>query len=118
MRMERRTYAPNNIQVIRKSRGLSQEELGHAMESGLTGSTIAKLETGRQAVSVDPDQTHLIDGKFYVIANGHNETTFKKFCKKQMALIPCSSNPSHQPIPVGPEPFRVLGRVVHFGADL
>lgn len=201
MLMERRTYAENNVRAMRKARGLSQEQLGLSMESQLTGSTIAKLETGRQALSVDyllemakvldcstaellhpdgqevrwvpvighveagswgeavksadrfmpvpshlkggnlyglepygtsmdlvvppggtivvnPDDTHLRDGRFYVIENSEHLTTFKKFSKDEMALMPCSSDPSHKPIPLGSEPFRVLGRVVFFGADL
>lgn len=69
-------------------------------------------------IIVDPDDKDLRDGKFYVIENDERLTTFKRFSKDQMALLPCSSNPTHQPIPLGSEPFRVIGRVVFFGGDL
>jgi phage repressor protein C with HTH and peptisase S24 domain len=58
------------------------------------------------------------DVRCYVVENGDHDTAFKKFDKEQMALLPCSSNPDHKPIPLGSHPFRVIGRVVFFGADL
>lgn len=199
--MERRQYAPNRIRELRKERGISQEDLGLAMQNQLTGSTIAKLETGRQALSadyildiarvlqcdpadilverrgsarmvpvigavqagnwreavetagefvpvpadlggpnlfalravgdsmnrivpdggtviVDPDQRELIDKKFYVVMNGEGETTFKQFSANPVALLPCSTNGEHQPIPLGSEPFTVIGRVVFAGHDV
>lgn len=51
--MGKRTYATNGIKMARKRAGLSQEELGKRMPSDLTGSTVAKLETGRMALSLD-----------------------------------------------------------------
>lgn len=201
MLMERRTYAPNRVREVRTARKISQEALGLAMEPQLTGSTIAKLENGRQALSldyvlemarvlqcdpadlivargalarmvpligrveagnwreavemsldtvpvpdhvrgsnlfalkatgdsmdricpdggtiiVDPDDRELRDKKFYVIMNGGAEATFKQFCASPMQLLPCSNNPEHKPIPLGSEPFTVIGRVVFAGADL
>lgn len=51
--MERRTYAKNRLRELRKAKGISQEDLGLQMDAQLSGSTIAKLENGRQALSVD-----------------------------------------------------------------
>lgn len=48
-----RIYAQNRIRELRKSRRLSMEALGLAMPSQLTPSTIAKLETGQMALSLD-----------------------------------------------------------------
>ena len=48
-----RKYAANRIRELRRARGISQEELGAAMPAELTGSTIAKLESGRMALSLD-----------------------------------------------------------------
>jgi len=48
-----RRYAPNRIKELRKSAGLTLEELGARMDSELTASTIAKLESGRLALSLD-----------------------------------------------------------------
>lgn len=202
--MKRREYAPNRIREVRQSRKISQEELGGAMDAQLTGSTIAKLENGRQAVSidyltdiarilevevsallaggnastrslpviglvaagqwqeavevtdetipvpghlegkdlfvlrpegdsmdllvpswseggyivVDPAQTDLVDKKYYVVENGDKTTTFKQFCADPLSLLPCSTNPMHEPIPLGAEAFRVIGRVVYVGRDV
>lgn len=69
-------------------------------------------------VVVDPDQRDLIDRKYYVVMNAHGECTFKRFSQNPLALVPCSSNPIHKPIPIGSEPFTVIGRVVYVGQDL
>jgi repressor LexA len=45
--------AQNRIGELRKARGLTQEELGGEMIAELTGSTVAKLENGRQKLTVD-----------------------------------------------------------------
>lgn len=47
------TKASNRIGEIRKAKGLTQEELGAEMRADLTGSTVAKLENGRQKLTVD-----------------------------------------------------------------
>jgi repressor LexA len=44
---------PNRIRELRKSAGLSQEELGGRMRSELTSSTVAKLEKGRLRLSLE-----------------------------------------------------------------
>jgi SOS-response transcriptional repressor LexA len=69
-------------------------------------------------IVVDPDQRDLIDKKYYVVTNGDHEATFKQFCADPLSLVPCSTNPLHQPIPLGSEPFRVIGRVVYVGQEL
>lgn len=48
-----RSYAQNRIRELRKSKGMSLEALGLAMPSQLTPSTVAKLETGQMALSLD-----------------------------------------------------------------
>lgn len=63
-------------------------------------------------VIVDPDQIDLLDGKYYAMMNGEGETTFKRFRADPPRLEPQSSNPAHQPIPLGKEPFTTIGRVV------
>ena len=47
------TKASNRIGELRKARGLTQEELGAEMLADLTGSTVAKLENGRQKLTVE-----------------------------------------------------------------
>ncbi len=66
-------------------------------------------------IIVDPDQRDLIDRKLYAVRNAEGETTFKQYQADPPALLPCSSNPAHQPIPLGREPFTVIGRVTWVG---
>jgi repressor LexA len=63
-------------------------------------------------VVIDPDQPDLLDGKLYAIMNSQGETTFKRFRADPPRLEPMSTNPDHKPIPLGREPFTVIGRVV------
>lgn len=69
-------------------------------------------------VVVDPDQRDLVDRKYYVVMNEHGECTFKQFSQNPLALLPCSTNPEHQPITIGTAPFTVIGRVVYVGQEL
>lgn len=48
-----RKYAPNRIKLLRTTLGFTLEELGGAMASELTASTVAKLENSRRALSLD-----------------------------------------------------------------
>lgn len=61
---------------------------------------------------VDPDDTDLIDGKIYVVMNGDNETTAKKFHSSPARLVPCSDNPVHHEISLGKDKYTVIGRVI------
>lgn len=77
------------------------------------------LVVGENAyVVVDPDLTDLLDGKLYAIMNADGETTFKRFRGDPPRLEPVSSNPDHRPIPLGREPFTVVGRVVFQASQL
>lgn len=199
--MNRRTYAPNRLRELRKAAGLTLDEVGARMKSDMAGSTVAKLERGKQALSVDyllelaeilnvspaeiihkearevrwlpaigfveasqwgeavrnsdefvpvpahlkgrnlfvlypygdsmnkvvpeggyvvvdPDDRELRHGKYYVLMNDGQETTFKKFSSDPLQLLPCSNNPAHEPIPLGSEPFTVVGRVVFIGSEV
>ena len=69
-------------------------------------------------IVVDPDDRDLKDGKLYTLMNMHGETTFKRFCASPLQFEPVSTNPNHQPIPIGSEPFQVIGRVVYTGQPL
>lgn len=82
------------------------------------GDSMDKIVAEGGFVVVDPDQRELIDKKFYVLMNEHGETTFKQFCSSPLALLPCSTNGDHAPIPVGSSPFTVVGRVVYAGQNL
>lgn len=81
--------------------------------------TSMNLVVGEEAyIVVDPDQPELVEGKLYAIMNGDGETTFKRFRSAPPTFEPVSSDPEHQPIPIGREPFTVLGRVIWQGSLL
>lgn len=70
------------------------------------------VEDGGKVI-VDPDDKALFPGRFYVISNGQNETTFKRFAADPARLVPCSTNPDHREILLGSgESFVVVGRVI------
>jgi SOS-response transcriptional repressor LexA len=69
------------------------------------------IEEGGRVI-VDPDDKALFPGRYYVIINADGETTFKQFKADPARLVPCSSNPEHQEIPIGGERFEVVGRVI------
>ena len=77
------------------------------------------LVVGEDAVIVvDPDDLDLTDGRLYAIMNGGGETTFKRYRAQPPRLEPVSSNPIHEPIAIGREPFTVIGRVIWQGSAL
>lgn len=69
-------------------------------------------------IVIDPQQIELRDGNIYAVMNDEGESTFKRFRADPPRLEPCSSNPNHQAIALGREPFRVLGRVIWQGSPL
>ena len=69
-------------------------------------------------IVVDPDELDLLEGKFYSVMNANGETTFKRYRGDPPQLEPVSSDPSHKVIPLGREPFTVIGRVVWQGSPL
>lgn len=77
------------------------------------------LVVGDDAVIVvDPDQPDLLDGRLYAVMNGEGETTFKRFRSSPPRFEPVSSNPVHEVMHIGREPFTVLGRVIWQGSHL
>lgn len=69
-------------------------------------------------VLVDPDITDLCDGAIYAVRNDGNDTTLKMYRSDPPRLEPRSSDPSHQPIIFGREPFTVIGRVIWQGRQM
>lgn len=82
------------------------------------GDSMDKIVTEEGFIVVDPDDLDLVDRKMYAIVNGGGDTTFKQYRANPPRLEPCSSNPEHQPIMLGREPFIVMGRVVFAGTLL
>jgi repressor LexA len=69
-------------------------------------------------VLVDPDQLDLADGKIYAVRNSAGEATLKMYRADPPRLEPRSTNPAHQPIPIGQEPFTLIGRIVWQGMEM
>lgn len=63
---------------------------------------------------IDPDDKDLWPGRRYVIQTLDGQTTYKEFRSDPARLVPCSSNPAHQVIPLGGEPIVVVGRVYSY----
>ena len=75
------------------------------------------LVVGEDAIIiVDPEQPDLYEGRMYAIMNVEGETTFKRYRSEPPRFEPVSSNPEHTVIPIGREPFTVIGRVVWQGS--
>lgn len=82
------------------------------------GDSMDQLVGEGGCIVVDPDQRDLHDGKAYAVRNAEGDTTFKRYQASPPTLLPCSSNKDHQPIPLGREPFTVIGRVTWAGWPL
>ncbi|MBO9377696.1 helix-turn-helix domain-containing protein [Sphingomonas histidinilytica] len=82
------------------------------------GDSMNKVVPPNGYVIVDPDAFELLDGRYYAIMNGENETTFKQYRADPPRLAPCSTNPEHKPVLLGREPFTVVGRIVAQGSRL
>lgn len=76
------------------------------------GDSMNNIVSEGSIIVIDPDQLDLLEGKLYAMMNGHGETTFKRYRSDPPRLEPVSTNPEHQAIPLGREPFTVIGRVV------
>lgn len=77
------------------------------------GDSMDQVAEEDEFIVVDPDQRDLIAGKAYVVTDGHGAATFKRYRADPPRLEPDSSNPEHQPIMLGREPFLVVGRVTY-----
>jgi repressor LexA len=71
-----------------------------------------------EGIIVDPRDLDLIAGKYYIVANGEGETTFKRYMENPARLEPCSSNKSHKSIFPGRDIFTIVGRARKKVADL
>jgi repressor LexA len=71
-----------------------------------------------EGIIVDPRDLDLLPGRYYIIRNMDNETTFKRYMDNPARLEPCSSNPEHHTIFPGRDIFTVVGRARKRVADL
>lgn len=104
-----------------------QDPIGHVMAPGGGPNVFGLRPEGDSMdlvimpgayVLVDPDETDLADGRIYAVRNGAGDATLKMYRSTPPRLEPRSSNPAHQPIMFGKEPFTVIGRVVWQGQEM
>jgi repressor LexA len=82
------------------------------------GDSMDQLADEESYIIVDPDQRELEIGRVYAVRNMEGEATFKRYVADPPRLMPCSNNPAHQPIPIGNEPFVIIGRVTYVSRPL
>lgn len=77
------------------------------------GDSMDRIVEDGGTVLIDPQDTALYPGRYYVVSNGTGETTFKQFLLDPARLEPCSSNADHRAIMIGDgTSFHVVGRVI------
>lgn len=80
----------------------------------IEGDSMDLIAPDGTTIVIDPDDTDLWPGRRYVIRTEDGDTTFKEFQSSPARLVPCSSNPAHEEIPLGARPIKVLGRVFSY----
>jgi repressor LexA len=84
----------------------------------LQGDSMDELIEEGSYVVVDPDQTHLYNDRVYLIENEEHETQVKLYRSNPGRFEPASTNDTHQPVYIGEQQVRVIGRVVWKGQPL
>lgn len=82
------------------------------------GDSMDLIAQDGEGIIVDPRQTELCDGGFYIVRNEEGEMTFKQYREAPARFEPCSTNPEHQTIYPGRELFTVVGRARKRVSDL
>lgn len=84
----------------------------------VAGDSMDKVVEDGGTIIVDPDDRALYPRRYYVVRNGHGDTTFKQFLNEPARLCPCSTNPMHKDILIGEETFEIVGRVIWRGSRM
>jgi|SRR5688572_1781851 len=82
------------------------------------GDSMDQLFEEGEFVVCDPDSTQLYNDKVYLIENEEHETQVKVYRGNPARFEPMSSNETHQPLFMGQDQIRVIGRVVWRGGPL
>jgi repressor LexA len=89
----------------------------NAFALDIDGDSMDLITHDADYVILDPDDISVFPGRLYVVINEAGESTFKKYLENPPRLMPCSSNPVHQPIVFGDgQQVQVIARVI--GAHL
>jgi len=84
----------------------------------LRGDSMDNMIEDGSFIVVDPDQSQLYNDRVYLIENEEHETQVKLYKSNPARFEPASSNDTHQPLFMGEEPIRVIGRIVWKGTPL
>jgi len=76
------------------------------------GNSMDRVVHDGAQIIIDPEDRDLFDKWFYVVRNSEGEVTFKQYREKPARLVPCSTDPSHQIIPVADRDYEIVGRVI------
>jgi phage repressor protein C with HTH and peptisase S24 domain len=78
----------------------------------ITGDSMDKIMPPGSIAIVDPDDKDLVARGVYVVMNGDDESTVKRFMTDPARLEPDSFNDAHKAIYPGRDAFFVIGRVI------
>ena len=84
----------------------------------IKGDSMDKLVQEGEFVVCDPDEVQLYNDRVYLIENDEHETQVKLYRANPARFEPMSSNETHQPLFVGQNHVRIIGRVVWRGGPL
>jgi phage repressor protein C with HTH and peptisase S24 domain len=84
----------------------------------VAGDSMDRIVEDGGTIIVDPDDRALYPKRYYIVRNGHGDTTFKQFLDEPARLCPCSTNPAHKDILIGEEAFEIVGRVIWRGSRM
>lgn len=78
----------------------------------VSGNSMDRVVHDGATIIIDPEDRDLFDKWFYVVRNEDGEVTFKQYRENPARLVPCSTDPTHQIIPVTDRHYEIVGRVV------
>lgn len=78
----------------------------------VTGDSMDRILPDGSVAIIDPQDKNLVARGVYVVMNGDEEATVKRFMPDPARLEPDSNNPEHKTIYPGQEPFHIIGRVI------
>jgi SOS-response transcriptional repressor LexA len=114
-------YAGNWNEAIQMSGGSIAIPMGKAGREAfaveIRGDSMDKLLPEGGWAVVDPAQINLFTGRVYLIQNGDDDVTIKRYASDPARLEPVSNNDMHKPIMLTGLHYRVIGRVVAYGND-